>query len=84
MDNLYDEVTIETVSHWGLQKSVYNQHTGNTSLLTTNQNIFFFPHETTWLPFEVVCLLGLNIRRLKCILKLGSNGKSTGRVFMRG
>lgn len=40
MDNMYDEVTIETVSHWALQKSVYNQHICNT-YLTNNQNILF-------------------------------------------
>lgn len=40
--DMYDEVTIETVSHWELQKSVYNQHVCNT-YLTNNQNIIFFP-----------------------------------------
>lgn len=32
MDNMYDEITIETVSHWALQRSVYNQHICNTYL----------------------------------------------------
>lgn len=34
------EVTIETVSNWALQNSVYNQHLCNT-YLTNNQKIFF-------------------------------------------
>lgn len=42
MENMYDEVTIETVSHWALQKSVYNQHICNT-YFTNYQNNFFFP-----------------------------------------
>lgn len=41
MENMYDEVTIETVSHWALQKSVYNQHICNT-YFTNYQNNFFF------------------------------------------
>lgn len=57
--DMYDEVTIETVSHRELQKCVYNQHICNT-YLTNNQNIFF-PHETMWVPLKVIYVLGLNI-----------------------
>lgn len=59
--DMYDEVTIETVSHWELQKSVYNQHICNTSYLTNNQNIPPHPHETMWVLLKVIYFLGLNI-----------------------
>lgn len=39
MENVYDRVTIETVSHRMLQKSVYNQQICNT-YLTNDQNKF--------------------------------------------
>jgi len=81
MDNMYDEVTIETVSHWAFQKSVYNQHICNT-YLTNNQNIFF-PHETMWVPLKVIYLLGLNICGFKCIVMLQRNGSGIGSVFMQ-
>lgn len=42
MENMYDEVTIETVSHRTLQKSVYSQQICNT-YFTNDQNIFFPP-----------------------------------------
>lgn len=42
MENMYDEVTIETVSHRTLQKSVYNQQICST-YFTNDQNNFFFP-----------------------------------------
>lgn len=42
MENMYDEVTIETVSHRTLQKSVYSQQICNT-YFTNDQNIFFSP-----------------------------------------
>lgn len=41
------EVTIETVSYWALQKSVYNQHICNI-YLTNNQKNFFFPVTLCW------------------------------------
>lgn len=41
------EVTIETVSHWALQKSVYNQHICNT-YLTNNNNKKKFPVKQCW------------------------------------
>lgn len=41
MENMYDEVTIETVSHRTLQKSVYNQQICST-YFTNDQNNFFF------------------------------------------
>lgn len=55
MENMYDEVTIETVSHCALQKSVYNQHICNT-YFTNYQNNFFF-HETAWVPFKMIYFL---------------------------
>lgn len=72
------EVTIETVSHWALQKSVYNQHICNT-YLTNNQKKIFFPCETMLVPFKV----GLNVCRFKCIIMLLGNGRSEGSVFMQ-
>lgn len=78
MENMYDEVTIETVSHRTLQKSVYNQQICST-YFTNDQNNFFFFHETVWLPFKMIYFLGLNICRFKCAILLQRNGKRIGK-----
>lgn len=57
---MYDEVTIETVSHLALQKPVYNQHICN-PYLTNKPFLLFFPSETMWVPFKVIYLLRLQI-----------------------
>lgn len=76
------EVTVETVSNWALQKSVYNQHICNT-YHTIKKKKILFPCETMWLPFKVIYLLGLNICSFKCIIMLQGNGKSVGSDFMQ-
>lgn len=76
------EVTIETVSYWALQKSVYNQHICNI-YLTNNQKNFFFPCDAMLVPLKGIYLLGSNICRFKCIIMLQRSGRSVGSAFMQ-